>query len=356
MATKAIQKVPEEPKTLTLNTQRAADMKLFLEEEKEIRALVREYIRDQMAKGTDYGPMPGVTPKAGEPEKNILFKPGAEKLFDIYRCKPEYRIHRTIDPVAGLYSFEIRCRAVHRDTGQVMNEGLGSGSSFESKYRYRTADRTCPSCHKPAIIKGQEQYGGGWVCYKKKGGCGAKWGDGAKEIEGQEVGKIQNPDLADCANTVLKMAKKRAQVDCAIGLARVSDLFTADLEDLPTIEVSAARQIEAPAPQPAPTPAPAAPPRQHVAPVATQSPEKITPSPEQRAAAKDLTEKAAAQQEAPKRFDANVIWKRLTHGRNTQQALAFMRNAVGDTSVSMSDLTQEQLGIVAAELDIDGAP
>lgn len=34
----------------------------------------------------------------------------------------------------------------------------------------------CPECgHTGAIIKGQEQYGGGYVCFKKKQGCGAKW-------------------------------------------------------------------------------------------------------------------------------------------------------------------------------------
>jgi hypothetical protein len=114
----------------------------------------------------------------------------------------------------------------------VLNEGVGSASSYESKYRYRNAGRVCPSCGKDTIIKGKQEYGGGWICFAKKGGCGAKWEDGAAEIESQEVGKIQNPDLADVANTVLKMAKKRAQVDCAIALARVSDMFTQDIEDM----------------------------------------------------------------------------------------------------------------------------
>ena len=27
------------------------------------------------------------------------------------------------------------------------------------------------------MIKGKPEYGGGWVCYKKKGGCGARWTD-----------------------------------------------------------------------------------------------------------------------------------------------------------------------------------
>jgi hypothetical protein len=33
----------------------------------------------------------------------------------------------------------------------------------------------CPVCGKYAIIKGKEEYGGGWLCYKAKGGCGAKF-------------------------------------------------------------------------------------------------------------------------------------------------------------------------------------
>lgn len=114
----------------------------------------------------------------------------------------------------------------------------------------------------------------------------------------------------------------------------------------------AAKQAAAPANAAPPPARPAA----RDATVTVPPTEKVTPSPEQRAVAKDLTEKAAAQQDAPKRFDTNVIWKRLTHGRSSAQATAFMRNAVGNPSASMSDLTQEQLGIVAAELDIDGAP
>lgn len=35
--------------------------------------------------------------------------------------------------------------------------------------------KVCPKCGKEAIAKGTEQYGGGWFCSKKKGGCGAKF-------------------------------------------------------------------------------------------------------------------------------------------------------------------------------------
>lgn len=34
----------------------------------------------------------------------------------------------------------------------------------------------CPECKKTdAVIKGKAEYGGGYLCFKKKGGCGAKW-------------------------------------------------------------------------------------------------------------------------------------------------------------------------------------
>lgn len=38
--------------------------------------------------------------------------------------------------------------------------------------------RSCPQCGKSkAVIKGKAEYGGGWLCFKKKGGCGATWQD-----------------------------------------------------------------------------------------------------------------------------------------------------------------------------------
>jgi hypothetical protein len=40
-------------------------------------------------------------------------------------------------------------------------------------------------------------------------------------------------DPADVANTVLKMAKKRAQIDMTLTATAASDIFTQDLEDLP---------------------------------------------------------------------------------------------------------------------------
>ena len=42
----------------------------------------------------------------------------------------------------------------------------------------------------------------------KLGGCGAKFLKGDPAIEGQQLGQVPNPDIADVQNTVLKMADK----------------------------------------------------------------------------------------------------------------------------------------------------
>lgn len=42
----------------------------------------------------------------------------------------------------------------------------------------------CPACGSArAVIKGKEEYGGGFVCYGKKGGCGNKWGGEGKPAD-----------------------------------------------------------------------------------------------------------------------------------------------------------------------------
>jgi hypothetical protein len=54
--------------------------------------------------------------------------------------------------------------------------------------------RVCPVCGEKTIIKGKEQYGGGYVCWIKKGGCGSKFQDEALEqriLTAEEMKKIK---------------------------------------------------------------------------------------------------------------------------------------------------------------------
>jgi L-aminopeptidase/D-esterase-like protein len=109
---------------------------------------------------------------------------------------------------------------------------IGSANSHESKWRWRNADRACPACGKATIIKGKVEFGGGWVCFAKKGGCGAKFRDDDEAITGQVTGRVENPDIADQLNTIDKIAQKRALASAIKGAANVSELFTVDVEDL----------------------------------------------------------------------------------------------------------------------------
>jgi hypothetical protein len=121
---------------------------------------------------------------------------------------------------------------------------------LESQYRYRKADRLCPYCGRPTIIKGRAEYGGGWLCYQRKGGCGAKFADQDVAIVSQAAGRMENADLADTYNTVLKMAKKRTLVDATLTATAASDIFNQDLEDYTPPEVAAAVQSGTIPPQP----------------------------------------------------------------------------------------------------------
>jgi hypothetical protein len=187
---------------------------------------VKQCMEKVMIDGEHYGVIPGTT-QEGKPPKKVLLKPGAEKLCLLFRLDPEYDTVTSVE-TPSLIRFVIRCTLFHIPTGARVASGLGSCNSSEDKYM-RSAPKKCPTCGKASIIKGSPQYGGGYVCWKKKDGCGAKFNDGAPEIEGQETG-IKDP--ADLHNTILKMACKRALVAAVLNATAASDFFTQDLEDL----------------------------------------------------------------------------------------------------------------------------
>lgn len=200
-----------------------------------------EFFKRVMRLGDHYAPPHGVTAKPGEAApKPTLLKPGAELLLANMGLQKELADADTptIDyggVEEGLIRYRRVCR-IYRQIGNSPEERMlvaqaeGSCSSRESKYRWRNDQRVCPECGKPAIIKGKSEYGGGFVCFKKKDGCGAKFRDNDPAITAQVVGKVPNPDLADVENTILKMADKRALVAATLLATGCSDIFTQDME------------------------------------------------------------------------------------------------------------------------------
>lgn len=187
---------------------------------------VQEAMRAVMQEGEHYGVIPGTG------SKPTLLKPGAEKLLNLFMLDPEYDAPPMYED-GGHLTIVSRCTLFHIPTGTRVGSGMGMCSTKEAKYAYRNQARLCPSCGKDAIIKGKSEYGGGWLCFKKKEGCGAKFKDGDGAIEDQVVGRIANEDKADQFNTVLKMANKRSLVAAVLNVTGASDIFTQDLEDLP---------------------------------------------------------------------------------------------------------------------------
>lgn len=191
-------------------------------------ALIQQVMNAVMKEGTHYGIIPGCP-------KPSLWKPGAEKLCLTFRLRPivdNDRDVRTVDLYnEGHREVTVYCHIMTAD-GMELATGIGSCSTMESKYRYRGGEKVSTGQPVPkeywnlrktdpdkalAVIGGE--------------GYGVSKFDGKYEI--CELGeKMENPDIADTYNTVLKMAKKRAQIDGILSATAASDIFTQDLEDL----------------------------------------------------------------------------------------------------------------------------
>lgn len=183
---------------------RAIDFAMTFEEMgRRVRALDKFY-REVMQKGTDFDTLPG-TPKP------TLLKPGAEMLCGVFGLAPEYIIDRATsheDWETGFFHLQVKCRLIHRTSGMLAAEGVGSCNSKEPKYRYR------------------------WV----------------KDNRGQRQ-KVENTEPWELHNTILKMAEKRAFVAATLNATGASRIFTQDVEDLATTtESESRRKTESPQP------------------------------------------------------------------------------------------------------------
>lgn len=200
---------------------------------------VKQILKEVMVEGTvvdgkitkdgHYSMLPGCG------KRKVLLKPGAEKLCLAFNLVPRYSIN--ILPVLesehtppGHRDYEVTCELFSRSSAGFVGQGMGSCTTMESKYKSRNASRICPKCQQETIFK--DNKGGGWYCWAKKGGCGAKFNAGDSSIESQSCGKIPNPDIADVYNTVKKMACKRALVHAVIQCLAVGDIFMQDVEDM----------------------------------------------------------------------------------------------------------------------------
>ena len=202
------------------------------------KAKIEDLMNRVMVVDKHYGKIPGVN-------KPTLLKPGAEAINVALRLAPDYESEKVWGPGDHLTVIS-KCVLRHIPTGLTIASGEGMCSTRESKYGKRKAMRVCPACGEPQIRRskyppkaGQDDYveglegeqQPGWYCWKKEGGCGQNFAFNDPAITDQEEGVIENPDLPDTRNTVLKMADKRALVAAVLNGTAASDVFTQDAED-----------------------------------------------------------------------------------------------------------------------------
>lgn len=193
----------------------------------EIHRVRQEIIEKVLRPDVHYGP-----PYPGSKQKTMR-KAGAEAILGVFGLATSFELVESVIDRTGerhggepVYAYTYRCKLTARD-GTLITEADATCSTMESKYRYRKAERECPNCGvEGAVIKGKAEYGGGWLCFAKKGGCGAKFPDGDRRIEEQRPGRKLNPDVADAQNTVMRMAQKRALVAAVLIGTGCSDVFT----------------------------------------------------------------------------------------------------------------------------------
>ncbi len=185
---------------------------------------IREFISSQFVEEVDFGKIP-------KTDRKTLLADGALKAFMLFNCYPESEITRVEGDEPGRDDVEyiVRVRLIHRASGKTIGEGMGSCSTRESNYRFRGAKRqnqACPECGKEAVIPSKEEYGGGWYCLPKLGGCKARFPKGDERFQAGGGGdRVEVDNAADSRNTVLKMAIKRAEVHAAERLLCIGELF-----------------------------------------------------------------------------------------------------------------------------------
>ncbi len=191
---------------------------------------VKEFVSKILKEDVDFGTIPGTG------SKPALLKPGAEKLSTFFGLHPIFEILEKTEDWTGdqhggeaFFYYMYRCNLLRN--GEIVGSGDGSCNSWEKKYRYRMTERICPDCGHTPVIKGKQEYGGGWLCWAKKGGCGNKWLIGDPVIADQKVDVVKNPDPADQVNTYLKISQKRSMVAAVLVTVNASDYFTQDIED-----------------------------------------------------------------------------------------------------------------------------
>ena len=164
---------------------------------------VQQVMQAVMKPNVHYGTIPG----AGD--KPTLLKSGAEVLCMTFRIADRYEVSDLSNN--GVIRYRVNCIGEHQSSGSTLGSGLGECSTDEEKYRWRKA--VC-----------NEEFAATAEAHRRM-----KFG---RKQGGHYTVQQVRTEPADLANTVLKMACKRAKIAMVLNVTAASDMFSQDLEDL----------------------------------------------------------------------------------------------------------------------------
>lgn len=160
--------------------------------------VVQEVMQAVMKPEVHFGKIPGT-------DKPSLFQPGADKLLMAFRIATVFDIEDL--STADCVRYRVTCRGVHQVSGVELGSCVGEASSNEEKYKWRRAVN-------------DKEFEATPITHRR-----IKY---AKNYEAKQI----RTEPADVANTVLKMAEKRAKIGMVLNVTGASDMFGQDLEDL----------------------------------------------------------------------------------------------------------------------------
>ncbi len=167
---------------LTVTEQRVAKIQSEI-------ALSDALVEKVLLAGVDYGLHPGTRSQA-------LKDPGANTIINAFNCYVQASVlYREVSD--KMISYVIDVNLVSRDDSLVKASGTGAASTKETRYGYRW-------------VTDPEAYGYARDTLK------------SRTRDNRETFRIVNPEWSELENTILKMARKRAEVDSAMALPGVS--------------------------------------------------------------------------------------------------------------------------------------
>jgi hypothetical protein len=208
-----------------VNAVRVRPMSTQVAEVRQNINLIQEAMKATMKKDVHYGVIPGCA-------KPSLYKAGAEVIMALFKLSTDPIITNLSEN--GEIRYQVKVNVTTRDA-HFVGSGIGECSSGEEKYMWRAAVCEEEYAATPETLRR--------IKFRKD-----KYSGAVSQVQQVRV----NP--SDLANTILKMAKKRALIDAVLTATGASDIFSQDIEDLPEgyVDVPAEAQKE-------PTPIPPSP-------------------------------------------------------------------------------------------------